>query len=91
MTPPGLIPMISLISSNVWSQEESLMRLLLPGLLRLKHSAGKALVLQGYSRLTKYVSTESYILVRREYPCNAGALLDEMFQAKQTREFSLIR
>lgn len=34
---------------------------------------------------------ESYILVRREYPCNAGALLDEMFQAKQTREFSLIR
>ena len=32
-----------------------------------------------------------YILVRREYPCNAGAFPAEMFQAKRARKFSLTR
>ena len=43
------------------------------------------------TRRNKGKPKEPYILVRREYPCNAGAFPVEMFQAKQTREFSLIR
>jgi hypothetical protein len=43
------------------------------------------------TRRNKGKPKEPYILVRREYPCNAGAFPAEMFQAKQTREFSLIR
>lgn len=43
------------------------------------------------TRRNKGKPKKTYILVRREYPCNAGAFPAEMFQAKQTREFSLIR
>jgi len=43
------------------------------------------------TRRNKGKPKEPYILVRREYPCNAGAFSAEMFQAKGTREFSLIR
>ena len=43
------------------------------------------------TRRNKGKPKEPYILVRREYPCNAGAFPAKIFQAKQTREFSLIR